>query len=660
MILFLDTETFCETPIRNGTHRYAEDVEIMLWAWAIDDGEPQVWDATTGGKMPEELKQAIKSAETIVFHNSTFDRTVIRHATGYAIEPERIHDTMVQALSHGLPGGLDKLGEIFALGDKSKDKAGRQLIQLFCRPPLKNSKRGRATRLTHPAEWEKFKAYAKADIPPMRELFRKIPKWNYAQGNDGHRLWVLDQRINDRGYKVDQELAAAAVRTVERHKKILDKRTQELTEDEIRSTTQRDEILKHLLAEYGVTLPDLQSGTIERRLEDPDLPPAVKELLANRLIASTTTASKYNTLLKAVSRDGRLRGTLQFCGAPRTKRWSGKVFQPQNLIRPAPWFDAEEQERAIGVMKADAAHLIYDEPIEVANYAVRGCIVADEGKKLVVSDLEQIEARTLPWLAGEEWKLQAFRDYDAGEGADIYRVTAGKILGKDPFAVSKDERQAYGKVVELACGYGGAHGAFMQFARIYGVDLPDREIYQIVRDWRGEHPALCDWDHGFWAKLDAAAREAIQNPGRICQAGEHIAFERWRNWLKMHLPSGGFLSYAAPAIAEDPRRPRASVCFMGMNQYTRKWERIFTYGGKLSADATQATAREVMASNLPEIEEAGYEIELLVHDECVTETPDDVNYSVDKLNTMMARNKPWNRGLPIAAAGFEARRYRKE
>jgi DNA polymerase len=313
-------------------------------------------------------------------------------------------------------------------------------------------------------------------------------------------------------------------------------------------------------------------------------------------------------------------------------------------------------------MKAGGTHLIYEEPIEVANYAVRGCIVAGEGKKLVVSDLEQIEARTLPWLAGEEWKVDVFRRYDAGEGFDVYTVTAAKIRGKAPEDVTKDERQAYGKVVELACGYGGAAGAFAQFAKIYGVNLPEWEIYEIVREWRAAHPALCDWDFGFWKQLDDAAREAILNPGRITRAGEHIRFERWRNWLRMYGPSGDgtCLSYAAPAIAEDPRRPgNMSVCYMGLNNYTKRWERIFTYGGKLSADATQWTAREVLASNLPEIEEAGYLPVLLVHDESVTETPDDVNFSVDKLNALVSKNASWNAGLPLAADGFEAYRYRK-
>lgn len=662
MILFHDIETYCEVPIRDGTHIYAASTEIIVHSWAIDDAPAKSWDATAGGKMPEELADALASDCTIVGQNyGNFDRTVLRY-NGIEIVPERIHDTMVQALSHGLPGGLDKLCAIFNVPvDLAKDKRGKALIQLFCKPRPKNSKLRRATRHSHPVEWDIFlNEYAPSDITSMRLLYRLMPRWNYPAPKE-HALWCLDQRINDRGFRVDTELARAAIKTVERAKKDKDAATVKLSHDQVDSATQRDRLLKHLLEEWGVDLPDMQAGTLERRLADESLPLPVRELIAIRLQVSQTSNAKYNALLKAVSADGRLRGTLQFSGAARTKRWAGRTFQPQNLPRPDAWFDAAEQELAATVMKSGAAHMFYDEPIAVASNAIRGCIVAAEGRKLVVSDLEQIEARTLPWLAGEHWKVAAFRKYDAGEGYDLYTLTAAKLLGKHPSEVTKAERQAYGKVVELAAGYGGALGAFNVFAQIYGVSLPEEQIYEIIRNWRLEHPALCDWDTGFWTALDTAARLAIASPGKVFDAGAHIRFERWRNWLKMHLPSGGFLSYAAPQIVADPKRPgRDAISYMGLNNYTRRWERLYTYGGKLSADATQSTAREVLAHNLPAIEVAGYPPIMLVHDEVITEPLDDPAYSVDKLNTLLATNPPWALDLPLAAGGFESARYRKE
>lgn len=654
MKLFLDTETRCATPLAHGTHRYAEDVEVFMWQWAIGGGPVKVEE-----RLSPELIAAIDLADRIVMHNSTFDRTVIRHATGIAIPPEKIEDTMVQAMSHGLPGSLDKLCEIMKVDNaKAKSKAGKALIQLFCKPRPDGSW---ATKYTHPIEWQRFLDYGASDITAMRDIYLKLPRFNYPAERE-HRLWCLDQRINDRGMCVDQRLAEAALRVSEKSKRLLNKRTQEMTDDELRSTTQRDELLRIVLEEYGVELPDLKKDTLERRLEDPDLPEGVKELIRIRLQVSTTSTSKYTALLRAVSSDGRLRGTLQFSGAARTKRWSGRIFQPQNMMRPDREFEKQEYfEAAVASILGEYTHLIYDEPIRVCANAVRGSIIAPPEKKLVISDLEQIEARVLPWLAGESWKLDAFAQYDLGIGYDNYVMAYSRAFNVDPAVVDKILRQV-GKVSELSCGYGGAYGAWVSMAAVYRIDIPPRhEVQAIINAWRAAHPALCDWDTGFWAKLDQAARLATMNPGKTYSAGKHIRFERWKEWLKMELPSGGFLTYAAPAIVEDPRRPgRDSLSYMGVNNYTKKWERLYTYGGKLSADATQATAREIMGHNLPAIEAAGYAPILLVHDEVVTETPDDPGYSADRLNSMLAANPPWAADLPMAAGGFETYRYRKD
>lgn len=658
MILFHDIESFCEVPINNGTRIYAESAEIIIHSWAIDEGPVKVWDVTDGSAMPTELEFALEAADTIVGHNyGMFDRPVLAE-NGIVIPATRIHDTMVQAQSHGLPGALEKLSAIFKLGDLGKDKEGKALIQLFCKPRPKNQKLRRATRLTHPVEWQRFLDYAGYDIVSMRELyFRKLPRWNYPERE--HPLWCLDQKINDRGFKVDLDLCRAAIETVEHAKAIADARTQDMTEDRVRSTNQRDELLKELLLEHGVYLPDMTAYTLERRLEDENLPEPVRELIAIRLAQSATSTAKYNKVLGAVSHDGRLRGTLQFCGAPRTKRWSGKTFQPQNL--PRPDMRPGEVEEAIVAMKAGCAHLMYDDPMRVTWNAIRGVIVAEEGHKLVQADLSGIEARVLPWLAGEQWKLDAFRAYDEGRGPDLYRVGASRLLGIAVDDVTKDQRQSHGKVPELSCGYGGAAGAFAQFARIYNVQMSDGEVYAAVRAWREAHPAIADWDTGFWAKLDKAARMAIRFPGQTFEAGEFIRFERWRNWLRMELPNGGFLSYASPEIVADPRRPgNDAISFWGINNYTKRWERLYTYGGKLSADATQGTAREILAHNMPHVDEK-YPIILDVHDELLSEVLDTPNHSVEDMVSRLVRRPPWvDENLPLAAAGFEGKRYRKD
>ncbi len=654
MILFLDLETFSEVPISHGTYSYAAGAEVILTQWAIDEGDVQIHEG-----LLDCLPMLIDLADHVVMHaKSDFDWVVLK-ALGIEIPLEKVINTAVVALSHGLPAGLDKLCQIFNLpSDLAKDKRGKQLIQLFCKPRPINAKLDRATKLTHPVEWQQFREYGGSDIISMREILRRLPKVNYPTDRE-HKLWQLDQRMNDRGMKVDLDLARAAIETVKQAKKIMDARTQEMTDDKLRSTTQREELLRLALREYGVALPDMQGSTIERRLEDPDLPQGLRELLAMRLQTSTTSNAKYNRLLKAVSSDGRLRGSVQFSGAARTKRWAGRIFQPQNL--PRPDMDREDIEAGIESILTGSAHLIYDEPIKLCSNAIRGVIVAGEGNKLVVSDLAQIEARVLPWLAGEQWKLDAFAAYDRGEAPDNYVVAYARGFDVEPEAVGKPERHI-GKTSELSAGYGGAYAAWISMAASLGVEIPPKEkVLEIVRAWREAHPALCDWDTGLWKQLDDAARMAIMHPGQTFAAGEHIRFERWREWLRMELPSGGFLNYAAPAIIDDPRRPgRDTVSYMGVNNYTRKWERLTTYGGKLSADATQATAREIMAHNLFAIEEAGYLPILLVHDEVVTEVPDTDTFTAERLNAMLAHQPPWADGLPLSAGGFETTRYRKD
>ncbi|EQB5639359.1 DNA polymerase, partial [Escherichia coli] len=269
--LWLDLETFSEIPIKNGTHVYAEGVEIMLFAWAIDEDPVSVHDLTTDYNLPTRLLTALSDESVLIYaHNSHFDRTMLRHALLHtpqcvvAGSAKRWRDTMVQALAHGLPGSLGELCEILGVPqDKAKDKEGKALIQLFCKPRPKNSKLRRATSKTHPEEWRRFVAYAGLDIEAMREVYKRLPKWNY-QGTE-LALWHRDQQINDRGVCMDMQLARAAIEAVDQEQKRLAKRTQEMTDGEVQAATQRDALIKHIVESYSVELPDMQRSTLERR-----------------------------------------------------------------------------------------------------------------------------------------------------------------------------------------------------------------------------------------------------------------------------------------------------------------------------------------------------------------------------------------------------------
>ncbi|EAW4590389.1 DNA polymerase [Salmonella enterica] len=703
-ILWGDLETFCSIPINNGTHAYAEGVEVMLFAWAIGDEPVSVWDLTAGEPIPSRLRKAIADPDTILFfHNSHFDRTVLHHAMPELAPPvERWRDTMVQALAHSLPGALGALCEVLGVPqDKAKDKEGKALIQLFCKPRPKNSKLRRATSKTHPEEWRRFVAYAGLDIEAMREVYKRLPKWNY-QGAE-LALWHRDQQINDRGVCMDVQLAQAAIEAVDQEQKRLAKRTQVMTDGEVQAATQRDALIKHIVESYGVDLPDMQRSTLERRIADPDLPSAVKELLHIRLQASTTSTSKYKSLMKGVSRDGRLRGTLQFCGASRTGRWAGRLFQPQNLPRPS--LKQDQIDEGIEALKAGCADLLFDNIMELTSSALRGCIMAPEGKKLVVSDLSNIEGRKLAWLAGEQWKLDAFRDYDTlildqngapiwdaavkdfkRRGPDLYKLAYARAFNISPDDVDKYQRQI-GKVMELGLGFGGGVAAFLTFALVYGLDLDElanaalpnipRDVIReakswydesvkrkatyglservfiacdsLKRLWRRAHPATCD----FWYELERTVRTTIATPKKTLYCG-YLKVRRDGAWLRIQLPSGRALCYPSPSIE------KGNITYQGVNSYSRKWQRLKTYGGKLVENVTQAAARDVLAGNMPLIEDAGYSIVLTVHDEVICEAPDTDDFNDTALSALLSTNPEWAPDIPLNAGGFEAYHYRKD
>lgn len=703
-ILWGDLETYCEIPINNGTHAYAEGVEVMLFAWAIGDEPVSVWDLTAGEPIPGPLFKAITDPDTLLyFHNSHFDRTVLRHTHPRLAPPvERWRDTMVQALAHSLPGALGALCEVLGVPqDKAKDKEGKSLIQLFCKPRPKNSKLRRATSKTHPVEWQRFVAYAGLDIESMREVYKRLPKWNY-QGAE-LALWHRDQRINDRGVCMDVQLAQAAIEAVDLEQKRLAKRTQVMTDGEVQAATQRDAMIKHIVESYGVELPDMQRSTLERRIADPDLPSPVKELLAIRLQASTTSTSKYKSLMKGISSDGRLRGTLQFCGASRTGRWAGRLFQPQNL--PRPTLKQERIDEGIEALKSGCADLLFDNVMELTSSALRGCIMAPAGKKLVVSDLSNIEGRKLAWLAGEAWKLDAFRDYDTlildesgapiwdaaakdykRRGPDLYKLAYAKAFNITPEEVTKYQRQI-GKVMELGLGFGGGVAAFLTFALVYGLDLEElataampnipRDVQReakswydesvkrkatyglservfiacdsLKRLWRRAHPETCD----FWYQLERTVRAAIATPKKTLYCG-YLKVRRDGAWLRIQLPSGRALCYPSPSIE------KGNITYMGINSYSRKWQRLKTYGGKLVENVTQAAARDVLAGNMPLIENAGYSIVLTVHDEVICEAPDTDDYTDAALSSLLSTNPEWAPDIPLNAGGFEAYHYRKD
>lgn len=681
MILWLDTETYSPIPIARGLAKYSTAVEVTVVAWAVDDGPVETWDAANT-PMPAALLAAAKACTVVKAHNAQFDETVVTHGLPdlAAALRGKWHCTMVQAMRHGLPGGLDKLCKIFKVDEGEAKIDGHALVMLFCKPG-KGGKRN--TKATHPTEWRNFLRYAGQDVVAMRVVGKKLPTWNETPFEQA--LWQLDQRINRRGIAVDVPFAEAAVRATATEQKRLSARTLALSAGSLDRTTQRDKLLALLFIAHGIDLPDLTADTVERRLNDPELPEAPKELLRIRQSASQSSTSKYKRLLD-MHVGGRLMFLLQYYGAYRTGRWAGRGFQPQNLKRPSIPFS--EVLLAIDAVLNGVEDVMLDDVMEAMSSAVRSALIAGVGRKLVVSDLSNIEGRMLAWLAGEEWKLEAFRQFDLGLGPDLYVASYARSFNMDPADVDKKMRQI-GKVQELALGYEGGVGAFVTFAAVYGMDLNlladsalptfsaevlhDAErMYQwakrkghtlglsqrvyvacegLKRLWRDAHPATVR----LWRDVESAARYAILHPNDPGMSAGRLHFDRRGAWLRMRLPSGRYLLYPNPKIGED-----GSIRYAAWNVYKKAWCHEATYGGKLVENGDQAASRDIMAHGMLAAEAADYPIVLTVHDELVTEPLDDPKFTPAGLSRILATAPAWAKGLPLAAKGFESYRYRKD
>lgn len=684
MILWLDLETYSDIPISCGAYKYAEGAEVILFSYAIDDTPARVVDIAHGEKYPEEVMAALLNPDCVLIaHNAQFDRTVLKKFIPAVASPRRWKDSMIKAYSLSLPGSLASLCEYCGLPvDKAKDKEGGALVRKFCVP----QKFGRCLPPAGDVEWQKFVNYARLDVEAMRECWKRLPGWNDTPAFWAE--WHIDQDINDRGMQIDLELASCAIEASAEVAEHSDATVQRITGGKAKTAGQRD-VLMHFLEGLGYDVKDMRKTTLEAALDDPLLPDEARELIMARLYAAKASVKKYDALIKSTNTDGRLRGCLMFCGAQKTGRWAGRIFQPQNL--PRGTLTPEQADTAIGAIKTGMAPVLYDDVNAAVSSCLRGAIMAPPGKKLVVADLSNIEGRVLAWLAGERWKLDAFRAYDEGRGVDLYKATYARTFGIKPDEVTKKQRQI-GKVLELAMGYMGGVGSFLAFATVYGVDLKDlaERTYEsldqgtmteaggqwdffsrkgmtngldertwtalnaIKLAWRAAHPAITD----FWHEVEARVSLALGEYAATNRSPLPVTFSNTPFGLACRLPSGRVMAYPRAELPADGEH--CLFKYYAPLRVRKGFAMSRTHAGKIVENVTQATARDVLAANLARVEAAGYKIVLSVHDELITETPDTPDYTAEKLAAMMATAPKWAADLPLAAAGFEAYRYKKD
>lgn len=692
---FVDTETFGDVNLKKyGLDRYLNGaVECLIVTYARDDKAVGCWDVTSGAPMPAEFEDNMLDERVIkIAHNAPFDRKVLRKTMGFDAPWEQWHCTMSQAYAHGLPGSLDSLGVVLGIPvDMRKLKRGEDLIQLFC---VKKKGRTRSTAKSHPDDWREFLEYATQDTAALREIYRRLPSHNYR--GEHHELWVADMEINERGFFIDQDLCRAAVKLRDAAKAEVDDEIERLTDGRITKGTQRERIHHEIVGEHGVMMLDLTADTMERMLQQPDLDPMARQLIELRMKSSLTSLTKYERALERVGPDGRMKDTLQYSGAGRTGRWAGRGVQPHNMPRPKRPAD-EIENRIVPLILDGTLPQEYHDVNGACQDALRSMIVAEPGNELIVSDWSNIEGRCVAWEAGESWKLSAFERQDRGEGEDLYRLLFSQLMAKPLEAVTKDDRQQ-GKAFELAFGYGGGVGACVTAAGTYGIDLPtlartalenapDSVVNKAEKTWeqafiRGEDFMLepevymgCDAAKQLyrkanskiaqlWWDVERAVKWAIDRPGSVQHVGR---CKIWAvpKYLIIELPSGRRLLYAQPKLRvtveydEDSEEMSKRVSISYMHASAKQWKRTYSYGGKLVENITQAIANDVLRKAILRARREGWPVILHVHDEIVTEVPIGL-FELDDLNKLMERPISWAKGLPLKAAGYTAKRYRKE
>ena len=646
--LSCDIETFSDVDlIRCGVYKYADspNFEMLLFAYAVDDGDVHIIDIAGGEELPEKIIQAIKS-DTVVktAYNAQFERVCLSRylklPEGEYLNPQSWYCTAVQAAELALPLSLADVGSVLGL-ERQKMTEGKELIKYFCVPckPTKSNGNRTRNRPCHDInKWETFKKYCMRDVDVERQIADKLKM--YPIRDEEHRLYVLDQIINDRGVLVDSELAEQAVKLNSIQTTVAVEQAYMITGlENPNSVTQ----LKQWLKENGVEIESLSKKAVKSLADETD--GDVSEMLKLRLLMAKTSVKKYEAVIRSVCSDNRVHGMMRFCGANRTGRWSGNILQPQNL----PQNHLPDLTLARDIVKDgdfEMLDMMFGNVPNVLSELIRTVLIPKPNHRFIVADFSAIEARVLAWIAGEQWRIDTFKN-----GGDIYCASASKMfkVPVEKHGVNGELRQK-GKISELACGYGGSVGALKNMGAVE-MGVQENELQGLINDWRNANPHIVR----FWYEVGNAAMKAIKEKTTVPLGKLVFAYER--GILFIRLPSGRRLSYIKPRIGTN-RFGGDSITYMGINS-AKKWDRLETFGGKLTENIVQGTARDLLANALINAANAGYDTVFHVHDEIICEVPNGYG-SVDELCRLMCIKTDWADGLPLNADGFECEYYKKE
>ena len=657
--LSIDLETFSSVPIaKAGAQKYiaSPDFEILLFAYSLNGAPPVCCDIAQGELLPDWVLDALCDPQCLKHaYNAAFEWGCLSKFMGRQLPPEQWRCTMFHGLYAGYPAGLDAAGRALGLPeDKRKLSTGKALIRYFCVPctPTKSNGGRRRNLPNHdPSRWELFKEYNTQDVTTEMEIERRlslitVPDWLQKQ-------WETDLIINARGVTVDMDMVDGAL---EIGATVRERLTQEAVRiSGLSNPNSVQQLSAWLEQETGEEVADLRKDTVAKMIaQAPDIP-EVQRMLEIRQELGKTSTKKYDAIEQAVCPDGRVRGLLQFYGANRTGRWAGRLVQVQNLPRTYTQ-PLELARNLVKQRKLDNLRLIYGSVPDTLSQLIRTAFVASDGNVLIDADFSAIEARVISWLAGEQWRLEVFKTH-----GKIYEASAPQMFGVPIERIKKGNPEyalrQKGKVAELALGYQGGTGALINMGALdMGIledDLPD-----IVQRWRDTNKRICD----LWYKMNSAAVEAISTGssvgvGRLLVSCEYDAVHEVE-YLTVLLPSGRKLYYNSPQIGVN-KWGGPSISYMGMDQTTKKWKRIETYGGKLVENCVQAVARDCLAQAIENLEVRGLSVVFHIHDEVVIDCRADTA-TLDDVVDIMSRPIPWAPGLPLNADGWVGGFFKKD
>lgn len=653
-MIYIDFETRSKADItKEGAWRYAEDpsTEPLCLAFAVMGAPVDLW--VPGEVFPRDLAYYIDQGQLVEAHNAFFERAIWRNIMvpqyGWPDIPDaQWACSASRVAAHAIPRALDKAGAALGLAIQ-KDQEGKRIMMKLTRPRKPTKNNSNVWHEDH-ADYRKLYNYCVDDIKAERALSNRIrPLSDFER-----QVWLLDQKINERGVRVDLEAVEAAMVIADQYKGKLNRELERLTRGEVVSASQNIRLLDWLEGQ-GLDMDDLTKASVIEALENVTKTMDDIQALQNKIkivrvleirqqYAKTSTA-KYAKIRKMVCKDGTLKDLYLYHGAG-TGRWTGKGVQPQNLPRNKFKGDLETAYEILKQRDPEAFEMGYPDVLDTLSSLIRGCFIPSEGKTFYGGDYAAIETRVLFWLAGEEKGLKLFH-----KGKDLYVDMAKTIYEKE--GISKDER-TLGKQAMLGAGYQMGHKKFRETCAFHGIVISEDLAQKAIQTYRNKYDIVVR----FWNDQEWAAKEAVVT-GWPVRSGK-VLWKKNKGFLYCRLPSGRCLAYYDPRVelVDTPRgQQKEGVTYMHVNSMTKQWERTKTYGGKLVENITQAVARDLMVYAMLNLDKAGYEVVMHTHDEIITEI--DERGSVRRFGNLMAQLPNWGAGIPMNVDGWKGKRYLK-